>query len=283
MWTARLERVPDSGYGCPPRRKEELPAAWRGESTTMQGEAKKLTDVGIRLGEPGLSTRAAEDCCVHLNSDSLHDLVSPVNQMRCMAELILKKYRGTLDDDAEVMFKHFQNSVQRLDDLLAGLRTYMRVVGTRGTYRRSDGNAVLASALVSIRHAIEQNVAVVSHEQLPELYCDPRQIGCAFASLIENAIKFRSEQRPEVHVSAIREGNFWAFCVRDNGIGIDPRHSERIFSVFKRVNNGAYAGSGVGLAITKQIIEQHGGRIWVESRLGSGAAFYFTLPEGECA
>jgi signal transduction histidine kinase len=115
------------------------------------------------------------------------------------------------------------------------------------------------------------------------VYCDPSQISCVFANLIENAIKFRSEHRPEIYLSVTPEQNSWVFAVRDNGIGIDPRHSERIFSIFKRIHDASYPGAGVGLAITRQVIKQHGGRTWVESKLGSGATFYFTLPSGEHA
>jgi light-regulated signal transduction histidine kinase (bacteriophytochrome) len=237
-----------------------------------------LTDRGVSLSRAELGSRSAEDCSVPLDYDSLHDLASPMNQVRALAEMILKRYQGTLDDDAEVLFKLLQKSAERLEDLVAGLRTYMRVVGARDTYRRMDGTDLLAGALASIRPVIEQNSAAVTYDQLPELYCDPAQIAYAFRSLIENAIKFRSEQRPEVYVSVTPEEGFWVFSIRDNGIGIDPRHSERIFSVFKRVSNGGYSGAGVGLAITKQLIEQHGGRIWVESTLGNGATFYFTLP-----
>jgi len=224
-----------------------------------------------------------EDCSVHLNSDSLHDLASPMNQMRTMADLFLKKYQGKLDDDAEVLLRFLQNSAERLENLLAGLRTYMRVVGTPGTYCRAEGNALLAGALASIHAAVDQAAAVVTHEPLPEVYCDPSQITCVFANLIDNAIKFRSERKPDIYVSVTAEENFWLFSVRDNGIGIDPRHSERIFSIFKRIHNTTYPGAGVGLAITRHVVEQHGGRIWVESKLGSGATFHFTLPGGKHA
>jgi len=100
-----------------------------------------------------------------------------------------------------------------------------------------------------------------------------------FASLMENAIKFRSEHQPEIHVSAAEKKNDWIFSVRDNGIGIDPRYSDRIFGMFRRIHNEGYPGAGVGLAIARQIIEQHGGRIWVESRPGRGATFFFSLPQ----
>ena len=229
----------------------------------------------------GSSTAA--DCFVRLNSDLLHDLASPVNQIKTLTEMFLKKYRGALDEDAEVMLQHLLKSAGRLDNLVSGLRTYLRTVGTRQTQGRSEASSLLADGLASIRGAIEQHAAVVIHEPLPVIECDPRQISCVFANLVDNAIKFRSEQKPEVHIAALREGNFWKFSIRDNGIGIDRRNWDRIFSVFKRINNGTYTGSGVGLAISKQIVEEHGGRIWVESQIGSGATFYFTLPAGEIA
>jgi light-regulated signal transduction histidine kinase (bacteriophytochrome) len=225
---------------------------------------------------PGVST--GEACCVHLNFDSLHDLISPVNQMCTVADLILKKYRGTLDHEAEVLFGLIQNSGSRLQNLMAGLGTYMRVVGSGVSYGHCDANALLEGALLSVRKAIDRNGAVVTHDLLPELYCDPAQMMYTLASLIDNSIKFRRECRPEIHVSAISDQRVWVFSVHDNGIGIDPRHRDRIFGVFKRIDNEAYTGAGVGLAIARQIIEQHGGRIWVESKPGLGATFLFTLP-----
>lgn len=242
-----------------------------------------MTNVGVPLSRAGFGSLSPDGCTVPLNSDSLHDLASPIHQVRAMTELILKKYQGKLDDDAETMFRFLENSTERLENLLAGMKTYMRMVGTPRPYQRCDGGAVFNSALASISQAIEQSTAEITQEQLPELYCDPSRICCAFTNLLDNAIKFRGEQMPKVYVSATRRENFWVFSIRDNGIGIDPRYSERIFSVFKRLNPGAYPGAGVGLAITRQIIEQHGGRIWVESKLGSGATFYFTLPGGESA
>lgn len=220
---------------------------------------------------------SCDDCYVRLNADSLHDLMSPANQISMIAELMLKKYRGTLDQEAETLFGFLQSSASRLQDLIAGLRRYVRVAGSPSPGRLCDANKLLAGAEASIQPEIDQNGAVVTHDPLPEVYCDPNQIGYAFASLMENSIKFRRESRPEIHVSATAAGNAWVFSVRDNGIGIDPRHGDRIFGLFKRIHNDAHPGAGVGLAITRQIVEQHGGRIWVESQLGAGATFYFSL------
>ena len=134
--------------------------------------------------------------------------------------------------------------------------------------RRCDANLLLAAALELVRPAIDRSGAQVTHDALPGLYCDPTQISQTFANLIDNSIKFRGESRPEIHVSAQADGDAWIYSFRDNGMGIDPRHSERIFGVFKRIHNDGYPGAGVGLAIAKKIVEGHGGRIWVESALG---------------
>ena len=234
--------------------------------------------VSARPREPGSGASPGKAVCVCLNSDSLHDLVSPVNQMCSVADLILRKYRGTLDAEAETLFGFMQNSVSRLQNLMGGLRTYMQVVGPGGSHGRCDANAILESALASVQQAIDRNEAVVTHDPLPELYCDPNQMMYTLASLIENSIKFRREHTPEIHVSAISDEGTWVFSVRDNGMGVDPRFADRIFGVFKRIDMETYTGAGVGLAIARQVIEQHGGRIWVESKPGPGATFFFTLP-----
>jgi light-regulated signal transduction histidine kinase (bacteriophytochrome) len=217
---------------------------------------------------------------VRIDADSLHDLISPANQIGTIAELILKNHRGALDREAEVLFGFVQSSASRLQNLFAGLKTYVRVAGSPSPCCLCDANTLLAGAQASMQLEIDQNNAVVTHDPLPQLFCDPSQIGYAFASLIGNSIKFRREHRPEIHVSATAQDDTWIFSVRDNGIGIDPRHGERIFGLFKRLQNDAHPGVGVGLAITRQIVEQHGGRIWVDSQLGLGATFFFSLPRG---
>lgn len=237
-----------------------------------------MTSEESRPPWPDTARSSAEDCLVRLNSDSLHDLMSPVNQVCSMTDLILQKHGGALDDEVEVLVGFIQKAANRLQNLLAGLGTYMRVAGPRGSWRHCDANHLLAGALASIQQEVDQSGASVTHDPLPQLYCDPSQMIYTLAGLIENSIKFRREIRPEIHVSAISEGEACVFSVRDNGIGIDPRYRERIFGTFKRIGNEACAGRGVGLAIARQIVEQHGGRIWVESEPGFGATFFFTLP-----
>ncbi len=215
-----------------------------------------------------------------LNSDSLHDLVGPVNQMRSMADLILKRHRLQADAETQALFGFLQASSDKLENLLLGMRTYMRIVGQTMPYRRFDAGAALDGALATIQDSIERSEAQVTRDRLPEVYGDPNQIGFTFASLIANSIKFRGKSRPEIHLAAAPEERGWRFSVKDNGIGIDPKNCERIFAVFKRVHNEGYPGAGVGLAIARRVVEKHGGRIWVESQLGQGATFFFFLPAG---
>lgn len=225
------------------------------------------------------SAISREDGAVHLDSAALHDLVGPVNQMRSMVELLLHNHRGQLDDEAATLFEFIQAASDRMQNLMKGLRTHTRVLGMGQPARAFDANSLLAGVVGSLQQTIAQTDAVVTHDALPVAYGDPTQITFVFASLIENAIKFHGEQPPRVHVAGTPSGKGWMFSVRDNGIGIDPKYAEKIFAVFKRIHNDTYAGAGMGLTISRRIIERHGGRLTVESRLGQGATFFFTLPD----
>ena len=126
---------------------------------------------------------------------------------------------------------------------------------------------------------IKEKKATISHDTLPEVMVDSTQLIQVFQNLILNGIKFHSEEAPKIHIAAEKKANEWVFSVQDNGIGIDPQYSKRIFEIFKRLHTREkYSGTGIGLAICKRIVEGHGGRIWVESELGKGSTFYFTLP-----
>jgi light-regulated signal transduction histidine kinase (bacteriophytochrome) len=222
---------------------------------------------------------APPEACIHLTSDSLHDLASPVNQIGAILELIVKKYLNALDDEAKVLFGFLQTSADRLRNLLGGLRTYEQLIGSPSACLRSDGNMLLAGVLSPMQNVIADSGAVVTHDSLPELYCDPSRMTYILTCLIENSIKFHGEARPEIHIRAVRSRGATVLSVRDNGIGIDPRYHERIFATFKRVDNERYRGAGIGLAIAKRMIEEQGGRIWVESELGKGATFFLSLPK----
>jgi len=222
-----------------------------------------------------------DDCSVHLTADSLHDLVGPANQMRSMADLILRKHRDKLGTDAETLFGFMQAASDRLQTLISGLRDHTRIIGDGQPYRNFDANAILEGALATLQQILQQNHAVVTHDPLPEIWGDPNQICYTFVSLIENAVKFRADCPLEIHIGVAPKGSHWLFSVCDNGIGIEPKYADRIFEVFKRVHNDNYPGAGMGLPIARRIIERHGGRMWVDSDLGKGACFFFTLPKSQ--
>jgi light-regulated signal transduction histidine kinase (bacteriophytochrome) len=167
----------------------------------------------------------------------------------------------------------------RMQNLINDLLAFSRV-GTRGPPKGlSSCEKVLAEALLNLQVAIEESEAILTHDPLPSVFCDQPQLVQLFQNLIGNSIKFRGPQPPRIHVSAKREAGEWIFSICDNGIGLDPKFSERIFEIFQRLHSRtAYPGTGIGLAICKRIVQRHGGRIWVESKPDAGATFYFTLP-----
>jgi len=208
-----------------------------------------------------------------------HDLQEPLRTVASYVQLLAKRYEGKLGSEADEFIGFASDGAVRMWKLINDLLTYSRV-GTQGKeLSPTDSEAVLALSLNDLKLAIEENGALVTHDPLPRVIADHFQLGQLFQNLIGNAIKFRSNEPPRVHLSASRNGNGWTFSVRDNGIGIAAEYSERIFVIFQRLHSRKeYAGTGIGLAICKKIVERHGGRIWVESEVGKGATFYFILP-----
>jgi len=208
-----------------------------------------------------------------------HDLQEPLRMVTSYVQLLGKRYEGKLDADADEFIGFAVDGAIRMRKLINDLLTYSRV-GTKGKeLSPTDSEAVLAQSVNDLKVIIEENGAHVTYDPLPTVMADSPQLGQLFQNLIGNAIKFRGNEPPCVHISASRNGNGWIFSVRDNGIGIAAEYSERIFIIFQRLHSRQeYAGTGIGLAICKKIVERHGGHIWVESDVGKGATFRFTLP-----
>jgi light-regulated signal transduction histidine kinase (bacteriophytochrome) len=208
-----------------------------------------------------------------------HDLQEPLRMVASYTQLLAQKYGGQLDDKAQSYINYAVDGATRMQGLINDLLTYSRV-NTRGqALEPTDLHAVLGEALRNLTAAIEENQAIITNDDLPTVRADATQLQQVFQNLISNAIKFRGEASPHIHVSAREEGGEWLFSVKDNGIGIDAKHAERLFVIFQRLHTRQeYPGTGIGLAVCKRIVERHGGRIWFESEPGKGSTFFFTLP-----
>jgi light-regulated signal transduction histidine kinase (bacteriophytochrome) len=207
-----------------------------------------------------------------------HDLQEPLRMISSYTQLLARRYGDRLDGDAREFMGYVVDGAARMKQLIEDLLAYSRV-GTRGReLQATDCGAALARALANLRAAQEASGATVTHGALPEIVADPQQLAQLFQNLIGNAMKFRGEEPPRIHVACEQRPDVWVFTVRDNGIGLDPQYAERIFMMFQRLHTKAeYPGTGIGLAICKKIVERHGGRIWVESQPGKGCTFGFTI------
>ena len=191
------------------------------------------------------------------------------------------RYREALDDDAQEFIGFAVEGVSLMQTLIDDVLAYSKVDVQGIEFERTDVAGALQKALASLRTRIAESGATIAHDPLPTVMADGTQLMQLFQNLIGNAIKFRSAAAPQIHVGAERQEDAWLFSVRDNGIGIDEQFFDRIFVIFQRLHTrDEYQGTGMGLAICKKIIECHRGRIWVESELGRGATFYFTIPIG---
>ena len=209
-----------------------------------------------------------------------HDLQEPLRMVASYTQLLQRRYKGQLDADADEFIAYAVDGANRMQGLIRDLLTYSRLGTQGGEFEAVDAGALVDRAIANLQAAITEAGAVVTHDALPRVVVDPTQVEQLFQNLVANAVKFRGDAPPEVHVSATREPEGWHFVVQDNGIGIEPKYAERVFVIFQRLHTqAAYAGTGIGLAICKKIVERHGGRIWVESEPGQGAAFHFTLPD----
>lgn len=208
-----------------------------------------------------------------------HDLQEPLRIVAGYAQLLSKRYRGTLGEDADEFIEYMVDGVRRMQELIDALLQYSRV-GRKGREMAPvDLDVAFDDAMANLQAAIEESRARVTRDDLPDVVADRLQLAQLFQNLIGNALKFKGEEPPAVHVGAERHNGEWILEVRDNGIGIEPQYVDRIFDIFERLHSRErYDGTGIGLSICKKIVERHGGRIWVESDAGRGSAFRFTIP-----
>ncbi|MFV2067746.1 MAG: ATP-binding protein, partial [Pirellulales bacterium] len=208
-----------------------------------------------------------------------HDLQEPLRAVAGHCRLLQQRYAGRLDAGADESLEYAVDGATRMKALIDGLLAYSRV-GTRDiSITPTDCEQVLDEAIANLKVSIDDSEATITRDPLPLVAADSTQLVELFQNLISNAIKYREDRSPDVHVGAEARNGMWVFSVRDRGIGIEPQHLERIFDVFQRLHtHDRYPGSGVGLAICKRIMERMGGTLWVDSLVGRGSTFYFTLP-----
>src|SRR6202167_2717185 len=212
-----------------------------------------------------------------------HDLQEPLRMVASYTQLLARRYKGRLDSDADEFITFAVDGANRMQRLIQDLLAYSRV-GTKGKeLLETSSEEALQRAILNLRGAIADSGAMVTHDPLPPVLADETQLVQLFQNLIGNAIKYQNPGVPRIHISAIKNGGGkWTFSVRDNGLGIDPQYFERIFVMFQRLHKREeFAGTGIGLAICKKIVERHGGTISVESQPGQGSNFLFALDGSE--
>jgi len=212
-----------------------------------------------------------------------HDLQEPLRMVASYTQLLSRRYKGKLGSDADEFISFAVDGASRMQRLIQDLLAYSRV-GTKGMdLLDTSSEAALQQALINLRGAIEESGALVTHDALPTVPADEMQLIQLFQNLVGNAIKYQNPGVPRVHISAAKNGGKkWIFSVQDNGLGIDPQYFEKIFGVFQRLHKREeFAGTGIGLAICKKIVERHGGSISVESQPGQGSTFRFALAGSE--
>ncbi|WP_192257431.1 sensor histidine kinase [Mesorhizobium silamurunense] len=244
-------------------------------ATLEQRVAEKTRELDLRASELARSNVELERFAYVAS----HDLQEPLRMVASYTQLLGRRYKGRLDADADEFIHFAVDGAARMQALINDLLAYSRVSTQANAFEAIDCNVVVERALANLHAAQVENRAIIRKPELPTIVADNFQMVQLFQNLIGNAIKFRRDQIPEVDIAARREGQEWVFSVSDNGIGIDPKYIDRLFAIFKRLHTRAeYPGTGIGLAICKKVVERHGGRIWVESELDRGSAFFFTLP-----
>ncbi|GMU21943.1 MAG: hypothetical protein AMXMBFR13_20310 [Phycisphaerae bacterium] len=259
--------------------------AMRDEAGELVGFSKVMRDITDRKRTEEMLDRQARDLArsnAELEEFAAvisHDLRSPLLAIGGCAQLIKDQYTEILDDEGRELIDMIQDGVGRMGRIIRDLLSFARATSISNHFVPVQAEAILEQAEADLREQIEKSGALITHDPLPPVIGNETQLAQVLTNLIGNAIKYRSQQPPRVHVSAERRGGEWLFRVRDNGMGIEPEHHQRIFAMFQRLHgDGDYEGTGIGLSICKKIVEHHGGRIWVESRPGDGSLFQFTIP-----
>jgi two-component system, sensor histidine kinase and response regulator len=246
------------------------------ERKKLELELRQMIDRLNRTIDELVRTNSELERFVYLAS---HDLREPLRTVRLYGDLLEQEAGEKLNADARSYLSTMVSSSKRMEDLVLDVLAYSRVSTQGRKLTNVDFNLLLERVLENLSASILESKARITHDPLPTLRVNDTEFLQVFQNLIGNAIKFRDGREPAVHISARRVDESWLFVVKDNGIGIEPRYHDKIFEIFQRLHTmDAYSGTGIGLAICRKVVENHGGRIWVESRPNEGSEFHFTVP-----
>lgn len=266
------------GQSCMKRNIAEKDAQIREKTETLEKFVTELES--IKHAQENLITKLTES-----NSElerfayvCSHDLQEPLRMISSFTQQLQKHLGAKLDEKGLHYMKYITDGSEQARRLINDVLDYARIENESELFHDVESEAVLASVLRDLSTRIEETGAVVTHDVLPVVYMQSTHLRQVLQNLIGNALKFCVE-KPHIHIGVVRDGNFWRFGVRDNGIGIAPEHMHKIFSIFQRLHNrDRYPGTGIGLALCKKVVQKYDGKIWVESKPGQGSTFFFTLP-----
>ncbi len=206
-----------------------------------------------------------------------HDLQEPLRMIGSFAQLIARRYKGKINTEINDYIDFIVEGVSRMQNLIEDLLLFSRVNTRKTNFQQADFKNIVEKCKSNLRYAIETNEAQITYAAMPSLVIDELKILQLFQNLVSNAIKFRSDVPPHIHIAAEEQENYWLFAVKDNGIGIEKEYGKKVFMIFQRLHKNTYPGTGIGLSICKRIVELHRGKIWFESEVGQGTTFFFTI------
>ena len=258
-------------------RRRRIEEQLRELNQTLEDRVKERTR---ELQHQAARLRRANEALEQFAFAASHDLQEPLRNVALCAELLNKRYSSNLNGEAAGILETINEGARRMSEQISGLLDYAHVDFFDEPIPMSDAEVALAQVLKNLTRAVQESRAAITHDCLPCVRINRIHLEQLLQNLIGNALKYRKDGEPaRVHVSAIQEGTQWRFSINDNGVGIDPAYHAKVFGLFKRLHaRGEYAGVGMGLAICQRIVEKYGGRIWVDSELGHGATFHFTIP-----
>jgi PAS domain S-box-containing protein len=261
--------------------EEEIYRLNRHLEQRVRERTRELEKTNAQLGEQTAKLTRTNAELERFAYVSSHDLQEPLRMISGFTHLLAERYEGKLGADADDFIKYAVEGADRMSRLIKDLLKYSLLGVQEMRSAPVNFEELWNRAMMDLKVSIEKSGAVLTHDPLPTIMGDATQLGQVVQNLLANAIKF-TDAVPQIHVWAERKGQEWVFGVRDNGIGIEPQYTARIFEVFQRLHSrNEYPGTGIGLAICKKVVEAHGGRMWIESEYGKGSTFYFTLPSDD--